>query len=99
MKIFMPISVVVYFAASSLSLGQTMAPAAPTGVAQTGTAKPMSDCEANWVASDRNGDGLLDSAETAASNALIPITLAGKTGLNKQEFLSACDMTFQNAIR
>ncbi len=99
MKTIIPITVVALLAATSLSMAQTTTPAAPAGTAPAGTAKTMVDCETNWKASDKNGDGMLDSAETTASNAIIPISLAGKVGVKKQDFLSACDATVQKQIK
>ena len=93
---FVPIAVAALLAVTTGALAQTTA---PTAVAPSGTAKTMVDCETNWKASDKNGDGTLDSAELTAENAIIPISLAGKAGVKKQEFLSACDATVQKQIK
>jgi hypothetical protein len=96
MKKFVPITILALLAATTPSFAQT---AAPAGTAQAGTAKSMADCETNWKASDKNGDGMLDQAETEASNALLPISLSGKVGVKKQDFVSACSSVVEKPIK
>ena len=75
MKKFVPIAVAAMLVATTASIAQT---AVRGGVAPSGTAKTLVDCEVNWKTSDNNSDGMIDSAEATASNAVIPISLAVK---------------------
>ena len=71
------------------AVAQTKAPTPST------PAKTAADCPANWKTADKNSDGRLDAGEITAAKAMIPTSIATRTTINEQEFLSACRASVQ----
>lgn len=65
--------------------------------AQTPTKTPAGqvdasgECQTNFKAADKNGDGTLSKAELTASSKVVPTSVASQNSVTQAQFMTACN--------
>lgn len=75
-------------AITAIAIAAATAPA--MAQTSTGAAKSQAECEADWMAADKNTDGKLDAAEVEASKAMMPTALTATGDVMQTDFMTAC---------
>lgn len=70
--------------------GLSLSPAFAQTQTPTGQTKSNGDCESNFKAADKNGDGTLSKAEMSATPKVIPTQVSAQDSVSMQQFITAC---------
>lgn len=72
--------------------GLALSPAFAQTKTPAGQQKSMADCQANFKAADKDGNGTLSQAEMKSSSKVVPTSLASRNTVTQQDFITACNM-------
>lgn len=64
------------------AMAQTKTPA--------GTANSQAECQSNFKAADKNGNGMLTKAEIESSKMIVPTSLTSMESVSMSQFVTAC---------
>ena len=71
--------------------GFCLSPAFAQTKTPTGKVDATAECQANFKAADKDGNGTLSKAEMSASSKVIPTTLVSQNSVTKAQFITACN--------
>lgn len=57
----------------------------------TGQVDAAAECQTNFKAADRNGDGTLSKAEMTSSSKVVPTSVVSQNSVTKAQFMTACN--------
>jgi hypothetical protein len=75
-----------------VATGLCFSPAFSQTKTPAGQQKSMADCQANFKAADKDGNGTLSQGEMKSSSKVVPTSLASRNSVTQQDFLTACNM-------
>jgi hypothetical protein len=67
------------------------APAFAQSKTPVGQVDARAECQANFKAADKNGNGTLSKAEMDASGKVVPTSLLSQNSVTQAQFLTACN--------
>jgi Ca2+-binding EF-hand superfamily protein len=70
--------------------GLSISPAFAQTQTPAGQTRSSADCESNFKAADKNGDGVLSKQEMTDSSMVVPTALSNMDSVSMQQFISAC---------
>ena len=70
--------------------GLALSPAFAQTQTPAGQSKSMADCESNFKAADKDGNGMLSKEEMSATPNIVPTSLGSMDSVSMQQFVTAC---------
>lgn len=71
--------------------GFFIAPALAQTKTPTGRVDAAAECQSNFKAADKDGNGTLSKAEMGASSKVIPTSLVTQNSVSMSQFMAACN--------
>ena len=70
--------------------GLALSPAFAQTQTPAGQTKSMADCESNFKAADKDGDGTLTKEEMSSTPNVVPTSVSSQDSVTMQQFITAC---------
>jgi hypothetical protein len=77
--------------AALMLTGACFTPAFAQTKTPVGEVDAQAECQANFKAADKNGNGTLSKAEMDASGKVVPTSLLSQSSVNQAQFMTACN--------
>lgn len=77
--------------AAAMLTGACFTPAFAQTQTPAGQVQAAGECQTNFKAADKNGDGSLSKAEMTASSKVVPTSLVSQNSVTQAQFMTACN--------